>query len=267
MVDFTSAMTFSTAEIVSYIGGYFWPFVRIGAMLMVVPIFGAQKIVPVRIRLGLALALTWIVAPMLPPMPAVDPLSLDGLLITVQQLLLGVAMGTILSFIFSALVVGGHSIAMSMGLGFAQFLDPNGISVPVVSSFYLIIGTLLYLSLNGHLVSIQVLVSSFKTIPVSTIGLAPDSYFTIVLWASKIFVGAILIALPILITIMLINAGFGVMMRAAPTLNIFAVGFPVTMMAGFLLILLTLPTLLPRFTDMMMQSFDFIEVLVSAGSP
>lgn len=267
MVDLYFAMTFSTAEIVSYIGGFFWPFVRIGAMLMVAPIFGAQNIVPVRIRLGLALALTWVVVPMLPPMPAVDPLSLDGLLITVQQLLLGLSMGVILSFVFSALIVAGNSIAMSMGLGFAQFLDPNGVSVPVVSSFYLIIGTLLYLSLNGHLVSIQVLVASFKTLPVGTIGLETNSYLIIVLWASKIFVGAVLIALPVLITIMLINAGFGVMMRAAPTLNIFAVGFPTTMMAGFLLMFLTLPTLLPRFTELMMQSFDLIESIISTGGP
>ena len=258
-------MTLSTPEIVSYIGGYFWPFVRIGAMLMVVPIFGAQKIVPIKIRLGLAIVLTWIIAPMLPAVPAVDPLSLDGLLITVQQLMLGVAMGFILGFIFSAMVVAGHSIAMSMGLGFAQFMDPNGISVPVVSSLYLIIGTLLYLSLNGHLISIQILYESFEAIPVGTIGLEVNSYLTIVLWASKIFVGAILIALPVLITIMLINAGFGVMMRAAPTLNIFAVGFPTTMMAGFVLIFLTLPTFLPRFTEIMMNSFDLIEEILLAG--
>ena len=258
-------MTLSTAEIVPYIGGYFWPFVRIGAMLMVVPIFGAQRIVPVKIRLGLAIVLTWMIAPMLPAVPAVDPLSLDGLLITVQQLMLGVAMGFIIGFIFSSMVVAGHNIAMSMGLGFAQFLDPNGVSVPVVSSFYLIIGTLLYLSLNGHLISIQILYESFETIPVGTIGLEVNSYLTIALWASKIFVGAILIALPVLITIMLINAGFGVMMRAAPTLNIFAVGFPTTMMAGFLLIFLTLPTLLPRFTEIMMGSFDLIEEILLAG--
>lgn len=259
-------MILSTPEIVSYIGAYFWPFVRIGAMLMVVPIFGAQKIVPLKIRLGLAIILTWIIVPMLPAVPAVDPLSMDGLLITVQQLMLGVAMGFILGFIFSAMVVAGHSIAMSMGLGFAQFLDPNGVSVPVVSSFYLIIGTLLYLSLNGHLISIQILYESFKTIPVGTIGMEVNSYLIITLWASKIFVGAILIALPVLITIMLINAGFGVMMRAAPTLNIFAVGFPTTMMAGFLLMFLTLPTLLPRFTEIMMGSFDLIEEILLAGA-
>jgi flagellar biosynthetic protein FliR len=254
-------MNVTGAEITALVGSYMWPFIRIGSMLMVVPIFGARALVPVRIRLGLAIILTILVAPLLPPMPAVEPLSLDGILITMHQVLLGIAMGFILQLVLSALVVGGHSIAMSMGLGFAQFLDPNGVSVPVVSQFLIIMGTLLFVVLNGHLVTIQVLFESFNTMPVGPTSLDTEALMQIALWGSKMFVGALLIALPALITIKLINIAFGVMSRAAPTLNLFAVGFPVTMFVGFIVIFLTLPNLLPRFTSIVMEAFNTIQLI------
>lgn len=248
-------MILSGAEITSYVGAFFWPFVRIGAMLSVVSIFGAQQLVPARLRIGLALVLTWLILPSLPMPPAVEPLSSAGLLITANQLLLGIAMGFITQLAFGALVIGGHGIALSMGLGFATFLDPNGVQVPVVSQFFLVLGTLLFLVLDGHLVTLQVLVASFQGIPVGTTGISLDNIWNLVLWGSQMYVGALLIALPALVTIMMINISLGVMTRAAPTLNIFAVGFPITMMAGFVVMYITLPNLLPRFTELLMDAF------------
>jgi flagellar biosynthetic protein FliR len=260
-------MELSTAEITSRMGSYMWPFLRIGAMLSVVSIFGAQNLVPTRVRIGLALVLTWLVVPLLPAMPVVEPLSSSGLLITINQLVLGVAMGFITQLAFSALVIGGHGIAMSMGLGFATFLDPNGVSVPVVSQFFVVLGTLLYLMLDGHLVTLQVLVASFQGIPVGVDGISIANIWNLVLWGSQMYVGALLIALPALITIMMINIALGVMTRAAPTLNIFAVGFPITMMAGFIIMFLTIPDLLPRFTDLLMSAFELMyQVSGSTGA-
>ena len=256
-------MNISSAEIGGLLGAYFWPFVRIAAMLMAAPLFGARNIVFVVHRLGLALGLTLIVQPMLAPVPFIDPMSAQGIGILLEQLLLGVAMGFILQMVFASLIVAGHSVALTMGLGFAQFVDPaNGLSVPVVSKFYLIIGTLLMFALNGHLIALKVLVESFDTLPVGKEAVSHGELFTIVLWAGKLYVGALLIALPCMVTITLINIGFGVMTRSAPQMNIFAVGFPTTLAAGIVIVMLTLPNLLPRFTDLLMESFDLMQQII-----
>ncbi len=259
-------MEFTTAQIASYLGGFLWPFMRIGAMLMVAPIFGARNVTPARIRIGMAVIFTWVVYPLLPAAPAAQPLSAAGVLIVANELLLGIAMGFVLQMVFSALVLGGQSISMTMGLGFATFIDPNGVQTPVVSQFYTVLGTLIFLALNGHLVAIRVLLESFQSMPVGGPGLSHDSLMQLVLWGARMFVGGLLIALPAVVTITLINIGFGVMTRAAPQLNIFSVLFPTTMAVGYVIIFLTLPSLLPRFTDLVMAGFDLTQALLLHGS-
>lgn len=259
-------MTFTSEELVTWISGYFWPFVRISALLMASPFFGSMAIVPVRIRMLMALALTWILVPVIPPSPIIDPMSAVGLLVTAQQLLFGFAMGFLLQLAFTALTLGGSSISMPMGLGFANIIDPqNGLQVPVLSTLFTILGTLLFLSLNGHLVLIQVLADSFTSLPIGPIGLSTETLMRIVLWGARVFVGGLLIALPAIMIITLINMSFGVMTRAAPQLNIFAVGFPTTMAAGFLVIFLTLPNLLPQFTSLLHDVFDVMQGILVGG--
>jgi len=249
-------MSFTSDQLINYISAYFWPFVRISTMLMAAPVFGANRIVPRRIRLMLALALTAVIVPMLPPSPDIEPFSAVGVLITAQQILLGLAMGFMLQLAFAALMLGGATMAMPMGLGFANMVDPqNGVQVPVMSSLFTILGTLLFLSMNGHLMLIQVMVNSFTSLPVAPIGLTQEGMLQIALWGGQIFLGGILIALPAVIIITLINLTFGVMTKAAPQLNIFAVGFPTTMAAGFVVVFLTLPNLLPRFMNLIDDTF------------
>lgn len=262
-------MTFTMAEITSFVGGFFWPFIRIGSVLIAAPLFGARNLVPKRLRIAFALALTWMIVPMLPPAPAVDPFSATGLMITLNQIMLGLIMGFFLQLAFSALVVGGHNISMTMGLGFAQFLDPqNGVSVPVLSQLFMILGTLLFFVLNGHLVLFQVMYDSFTAMPVGSLKLTAENFLTLVLWGGRMFVGAFLIALPAVITITLINIAFGVMTRAAPTLNIFSVGFPTTMIMGFVILVLTVPVLLPHFTNILLEAFDVMQLtLIGEGQP
>ena len=250
----------TTAEIAAMVGTYFWPFVRISAMLMAAPLFGAKSIVFSAHRLGLAIFLTIIVGPLLGPAPVVEPMSAAGLLILFNQFIIGFAMGFILQLAMSALSIAGQSIAMTMGLGFAQSVDPvTGVSVPVVGKFYLVIGTLIFFLLNGHLVAIKILLESFTVLPVGEKGMTNSGMMLIVLWAGQMYAGALLIALPCMVTLTLINIAFGVMTRSAPQMNIFAVGFPTTLFAGVLIIMLTLPGLLPRFTDILMQAFATLQ--------
>ncbi len=256
-------MTLSSTEMVNLISSYFWPFVRISTVLIAAPIFGAANIVPVRVRLVLSLAITALVVPLIPPVAYIDPLSATGLLVMLQQILLGVAMGFLLQLAFAAMTLGGSSIAMPMGLGFANMVDPvNGVQVPVLSTLFTILGTLLFLSVNAHLILIQVVVDSFTSMPIAPVGLSSDSLMKIALWGGRIFMGGILIALPAIMIITLINIAFGIMTKAAPQLNIFAVGFPTTMAAGFLVIFMILPNVLPRFLELIQQAFDTIGQIV-----
>ena len=259
-------MTITSDELVTWISAYFWPFVRITALLMASPFFGTMAIIPARIRMVLALALTWVLVPVIPPAPVIDPLSAVGLLVLAQQLLFGFAMGFLLQLAFTALTLGGSSISMPMGLGFANVIDPqNGVQVPVLSTLFTIMGTLLFLSLNGHLILIQVLADSFTSMPVGPVGLSTENLMRIVLWGTRVFVGGVLIALPAIMIITLINISFGIMTRAAPQLNIFAVGFPTTMAAGFLVLFLTMPNLLPHFTSLLYDAFDVMQGILTGG--
>lgn len=258
-------MEFTTAQITGFLGGYLWPLLRISGMLMLAPVFGAGT-TPVRVRLGLGLVITWALYPLLPAAPAVEPLSATGVVIAFNQLLLGVATGFIFQLVFGALVLGAQTIAMTMGLGFAQFIDPDGEPTVVVGTFYTVLGTLLFIGLNGHLVMLQVMAESFRAIPVGVAGLSQDSIIQLVLWGSRMFAGGLLIALPAVLAVTLINVAFGVVARAAPQINIFGVLFPATMAVGFIVMLVTLPSLLPRFTALVMDGFDFIEHSLLVGS-
>jgi len=246
----------NAAEATAFVGTLIWPFMRISAMLMAVPVIGS-RMVSVRIRVALAILISLLVMPLIPAVPAVDPLSVTGLSISIQQVLIGLAMGFILQMVLGVLTIAGEVIAMSMGLGFASMVDPaNGVNVPVLSQFFLIMGTLLFLALGGHTMIIQLVVSSFQTLPVAATGIERSSFMLIVSFASQMFIGAAWVALPALISILVITLAMGIMTRAAPQLNIFSVGFPVTMLMGFIILMLVMPSILPRFNQLLLQGMQ-----------
>ena len=231
---------------------YYWPFLRISALLLAAPIFGSSSI-PVRARVLLSVLVVALIAPLLPPMEQVDPLGAGGVLLSAQQILIGVSMGFILQMTFGAVVIAGQSLAMTMGLGFAMSVDPqNGVQVPVLSQLYVILSTLIFLAIDAHLVLIQLLADSFTLIPVGILSVDSAFVMNVVLWASQMFAGALLLALPALTAVLLINISFGVIPRAAPQLNIFAVGFPVTIGVGFMFIFLSMPAMF----SMLQEFFD-----------
>ncbi len=251
-------MSFTETMLNNWLAGFLWPLMRIGAMFATSPAFSARQ-VPARWRTLLAVMITWVLMPVLPPMPVVESFSAQALLITAQQVAIGVIMGFILQMVFGALVFGGQAIAYSMGLGFASMVDPqNGVQVPVISQFYLILATLMFLLFNGHLVLIELLVDSFRTMPVAADGLTRNSLWELVQWGSRLFAGGLLMALPAMAALLLVNLGMGVITRAAPQLNIFAVGFPMTMLIGFAFMWLTLPDVLGNFGQLLAEGFALI---------
>ncbi len=249
-------MDINAAEASAFVATLIWPFIRISAMLMAIPVIGT-RMVSVRIRVVLAILISFVVLPLIPEVPAVDPLSVAGLTVTIHQVLIGLAMGFVLLLTLGALTIAGEVISMSMGLGFASMVDPtNGVNVPVLSQFFLIMGTLLFLALGGHLMIIQLVVNSFQSLPISGEGIERESFWIIIKFASQMFIGAAWIALPALVSILVISLTMGVMTRAAPQLNIFSVGFPVTMLVGFIIIMLVMPTILPRFNQILLQGMQ-----------
>lgn len=258
-------MLFTNSDIFTWAGSLIWPFTRIAAMLMIAPIFGA-RMVPVRARLVMALLLTWIVLPLLPPVPAIDPLSIAAVLVTAQQMVIGFAIGFSLQLVFATLVIAGQATAMGMGLGFAQLVDPqNGVSVPVIGQYYVVVATLLFLALNGHLALIRVLVDSFHSLPIGVDSLGREDFRAIAWWGTRMFSGALMVALPAIASILLVNLSFGVVSRSAPQLNVFGVGFPVTLTLGFVILVFALANLLPQMQQLIGGALDSVSLLGRGG--
>ncbi len=240
-------VTFSEAQLTGFVLEFFWPFLRVGAMCMVAPLFGAA-LVPVRVRILLALAITAALVPGLPPPPPVEPLSPAGFLISVNQIGIGIAAGLLVQMLFDAMVIAGQTISMGMGLGFAMMVDPQrGVSVVVLGQFFIILGTLMFLSMDGHLALVRLLADSFHSMPVGGGGIAAIQWRELALWGSRMFEGGLQIALPAVVALLAVNLAFGVMSRAAPTLNLFAVGFPVTMTLGFVILYRNVPNFRASF--------------------
>src|SRR6185295_16236102 len=228
-------ISLTSGQIEGWVAQAFFPFVRIGACLMVAPLFGA-RFVPARSRLVLSVALTALVVPLLPA-PDVAPFSGAGFVVVAQQLLIGVAMGFALQVVFDALGLAGQLLANSMGLSFAFNVDPlRGSSTAALGQLYIILATLTFLALGGHLALIELLVASLHTLPVGTNGLGTEGLWSLVNWGGTLFSGAITIALPGVTALMIVNLAFGVVSRAAPSLNLFAVGFPISLVVGLLVV-------------------------------
>ena len=124
---------------------------------------------------------------------------------------------------------------------------------------------LTFLALNGHIAILQVLIDGFRGLPIGTAGLGSEGYWQIVSWGSQLFRGALMVALPGLTALLVVNLAFGVVSRAAPSLNLFAIGFPVTLVCGLLIVLAGLPAMQEGFVALMRESLGFVEALTGAG--
>ena len=242
--------TISTAEIVQLVQMWLWPFFRIAGLLMTAPVIGTRT-VPVRVRMAMAVLITIIIFPVLLEVPSIDPFSAEGILITMQQVMIGVSMGLCMRVVFVALELAGQAIGQLMGLMMASMVDPaNGNQVPIIGQFYLLLATLLFLAVDGHLIMIAVLAESFTGFPISTSGVSRNMAWDVVLWTGTILKTAVVIALPAMVSLLIVNLAFGVMTRSAPQLNIFAVGFPIMIILGILIIFFNLSSFVPHMTQL-----------------
>ncbi len=257
-------MTLLTADIIAKFYTVIWPLTRITAALMTVPILSVEA-ANSRIRLTLAVALTALVMPMF-EWPVIDPLSAHGLITLVNEIAIGIITGLTLQIVTGALLLAGQYISSSMGLSIATLLDPTFGNVPTLAQFLMILGALIFFALGGHLLVISVLVDSFSLLPVGKPILDLQSIRNLLQWSSMMFLGALLIALPVMATLILINIGMGVVTRAAPSLNIFVVGFPAMIFAGFLLIFVSMGVTGNRIEWLWLQGFSKVREILGIGS-
>lgn len=224
----------------TWIVSLLWPLTRILGVISVTPVLNHNSI-PKRVKLGLGILITLIVIPTLPPMPKFDVFSFQGLFILAQQLMIGAAIGFAMRIVFAAVEMAGQMIGMTMGLGFATFFDPqsHGQST-ALNQFFVLLAMLVFLSLNGHLIVISTMVESFTVLPISAEPVSIN-FMKIALWGEKIFSAGLLLALPAITALLLANMALGILTRAAPQLNLFGIGFPITISVGFLVIALMLP--------------------------
>ncbi|KAB2926508.1 MAG: flagellar biosynthetic protein FliR [Dechloromonas sp.] len=226
-------ISIGSAQIDAWIAALIFPLARILGFIASAPLWSTAAI-PQRTRLILGLAITLAIAPALPPMPDVEPASLAGFWIMLQQMLIGIGMGFAARIVFAAFDMAGEFLGFQMGLGFATFYDPlRGSQTPVVAEFIGLIALLLFLSMNGHLLYFATLAQSFVVMPVSAVPLAADSWLNLARLGSTIFSAGLLLSLPVVVALMITNIALAVLTRAAPQLNIFALGFPLTLIGGF----------------------------------
>ncbi len=233
-------ISIGSAQIDAWIVAFIYPLTRILGFIATAPLWSSNG-VPARTRLILGLAIAVALTPSLPLMPVVQPASLTGLWIMAQQMLIGIGMGFAVKIVFAAFNVAGEFIGTQMGLGFATFYDPlSSAQTPVIAEFINLLALLLFLSMNGHLLYLATLAQSFSAIPVSATPIAAGSWLNLAELGSRMFSAGLLLSLPVMAALMITNVALAVLTRAAPQLNLFALGFPLTLLGGFFALAISL---------------------------
>ncbi|HEY0268317.1 MAG TPA: flagellar biosynthetic protein FliR [Methyloradius sp.] len=246
-------VSISSDMLQTWVIGLLWPLTRVLAMISVAPVFNHGAI-PNMVKLALGLVITLAIMPMLPPPPLFDILSFQGLLILAQQMLIGFAIGFSMRIVFSAVEMAGQMIGSTMGLGFATFFDPQSQGQSnAISQFLLLLTMLIFLSIDGHLIVITAVAHSFITMPITaSVGTGMD-FMKMTMWGGQMFSAGLLLALPAVAALLIGNMALGILTRTAPQLNIFGIGFPITISIGFIVLALTLPAMLQPIQQIMQE--------------
>lgn len=244
------------SEIVTYFYAFLLPFARISAFTLAAPVFslGAFNL---RFRIIIATVLTVLAVELVSFDAQTLPLS-TLITLVLTQIGFGLVTGFALQIINGATTVAGQAISNSMGLGMANLMDPTLGNVPVISQFLVVLSTLIFMVADGHLVLIQILMQSFTVFPVAETFSFTLVYTLFIEWTPLIFVGGLLLALPVMISLLLVNAGLGMITRSAPALNVISVGFPAVMFAGLLIFILALPGIILRIDNMWNEGFTIL---------
>ncbi|CAG4882188.1 flagellar export pore protein [Georgfuchsia toluolica] len=254
-------ITLTEVQLNAWLTGLLWPLARILALIATVPVLG-NEVIPARFKIALGLLITIIIAPLAGPPQAVELWSGSGMAILVQQIAIGTAMGFTMRIVFAMVDLAGELTGLQMGLGFASFFDPqNAADTALISQYLGIMMTLIFLGTNSHLLVIATLTESFQVLPISADPLGSALWLTLVQWGGKTFSIGLMLALPILAALLIANLALGILTRAAPQLNIFSIGFPITLLLGFAVLLLVLPQMSAALEKPLQQGLEMMLAL------
>lgn len=260
-------LSVTATQLDAWLAALMFPLARLLGLFATAPIF-SNRGVSVRVRLAIGLGVGIALLPVMPAMPAVPPGSGVGLMIMVQQMFIGIAIGFMLRIVFAAIDMAGSLIGMQMGLSFAIFFDPDaGGQTAVLSDFMSLVATLLFLAINGHLIMIDLLVRSFEWLPVGTASVSADGWGYIARAGTAVFATGLLLSLPVVAVLLVANIALGILTRAAPQLNLFAIGFPITLAMGFFALMLIMTNFGPVVQSLFERGFDTVPVMLEALAP
>jgi len=255
------------AQLQGWLVAFFWPFVRILAFFGASPLWGHSS-VPKQVKIGLALLITIIISPVLPPMPDIPMLSWASLGLMIEQFVIGIAMGLVMRVTFAAVQAAGEFIGMQMGLAFATFFDASsGTNSAILSRIFYMITLLMFLAFGGHLMVLEALITSFHSLPVGIERFDPGAFELMARYGGTIFLSGMSLALPLVGSLLIINMALGILNRSAPQLTVFNIGFPMSLTVGFVL-LMVLMTDISRFLQRLFgNGLAFLHQLIESLAP
>ncbi|HIV70002.1 MAG TPA: flagellar biosynthetic protein FliR [Candidatus Aquabacterium excrementipullorum] len=252
-------VTFSEAQVMAWISPWLWPFFRVLGLFTAAPVF-SMRTIPRRVRVGLAILIVLAAQPSLPEMPVIPLDSPIALMVVLQQLLIGLTIGFAARVIFAAIEFAGEIIGLQMGLNFAAFFDPlSGTQATAVSRFYGTIAAWLFVVMNGHLLLTSAVIGSFNAFPIAPEPLAFIRELQPQVWGAEVFRLGLWVSLPIVAMLTLVNIVMGLIARVAPQMNIFSVGFPMSIGVGITGLWLTLPMMQAPFTAALERMLGYFQ--------
>ncbi|MDT8399661.1 MAG: flagellar biosynthetic protein FliR [Pseudomonadales bacterium] len=255
-------LTVSFAQLQLWLAMFLWPFIRITAFLAAAPLLGHSS-VPNQVKIGLAFFLTLVVSATLPPLPQVPVMSWAGVGIIAEQIVIGLALGLVMQIIFTVVEAAGEFIGLQMGLAFASFFAPDtGANTLILSRLLYMLTLLMFLAFDGHLMVIEILTSTFITLPVGFGNLDASAFDLLVRYASIIFSSGLLLAMPLVAALMVINMAMSILNRVAPQFTVFSVGFPMSLLAGIILLMVMMNDLGNFLQGLFSQGLIFAQQLM-----
>jgi flagellar biosynthesis protein FliR len=257
-------LTLNAADVSVWVGRVWWPMLRVGGFVLAAPI-ASETVIPPLVKIILSLSLAFLMAPLVQVPAELSIFSGSGLLAAAQEVSIGIAIGMVVQLTFEALTFAGQTISLTMGLGFATLVDPQrGANTTVLGQMFMIIGMLTYLAINGHLMLLGTLAESFQTLPIGVAHVDKNFLLSVALWGARVFESGLLIALPAVIALVIVNLALGVVTRAAPQLNLFGIGFTITLMFGFFVLIVGLDGVMTGISRLIDSSLTAVGELVGA---
>ncbi len=257
-------LTLNAADVSQWVSRLWWPMLRVAGFVLAAPV-ASETVIPTFVKIVMSLSLAFLMAPLVQMPATLSIFSGAGMLAAVQEILIGVAIGMVVQLTFEALTFAGQTISLTMGLGFATLVDPQrGANTTVLGQMFMIFGILTYLAINGHLVLLGALAESFQTLPIGAAHIDRNFFLSVAVWGARVFESGLLIALPAVIALVIVNLALGVVTRAAPQLNLFGIGFTITLMCGFFVLLVGLDGIMAGILSLINSALNAVADLVRA---